>query len=591
MTPVQVTVQNPEGGGTSNAVSFTITVAPTITTLTPSSVNAPAPDTVVAIVGNGFYSDTRVLWTAAGTTTTLPASNVVYQSATQLQVTIPSNLLQAPPSDMKPVQVTLQNPEGGGPSNAVNFTIVPPTPTIASLSPNAVTAPAPNTVVSIVGTGFYSDAQVLWTAAGTTTTVPAANIVFQSATQLQVTIPATLLQAPPTDGNPVQVTVQNPEGGGPSNVANFTIFSPVVIQPVTTPIVVGLTTSTPVTLRGSGFPCSQTKVLFTVGSNVQQFSGSSITSCSATALTFVIPQGALTHSGTASVAVQNAATGASSSPVTVTLSDPTFATPTLQISPISGSSSNQDQVSVSVTIPQANVAGYTGTLQLSFQPDPSVASISSVPGGYSDPAMQFVMGDASDPKGRTLSFTIPACASAPCTNAVALPANGAFSEGGVAGTVSVNLSKIVYAGDNTDITSSVCPSGCPVAKKTIAAAAPVITAGSVQITNLTSTGFTVVLQGMTNTRELGNAIYTFSAATGATLNGSQQFATAPIAIGSVAATEWFGTSTALNYPGGGGFSLGMAFTYSGDPAAIGSVSVTLSNSQGTSQAVSGTKSQ
>jgi hypothetical protein len=105
----------------------------------------------------------------------------------------------------------------------------------------------------------------------------------------------------------------------------------------------------------------------------------------------------------------------------------------------------------------------------------------------------------------------------------------------------------------------------------------------VKIINLTSAGFSVFLDGTSTPRDLTSANLTFTAASGAQLNGGQT--TVPLAG---AADGWF-PDTAANrgLANGGAFSLTIPFSYSGDTSAIGTVSVTLTNSAGTSTAVSG----
>jgi hypothetical protein len=116
---------------------------------------------------------------------------------------------------------------------------------------------------------------------------------------------------------------------------------------------------------------------------------------------------------------------------------------------------------------------------------------------------------------------------------------------------------------------------------TIAPLAPIIEAGSVQITNVTSTGFDVELVATSTTLDLKSATFTFAPAAGAQISGTSTF-TADV---STLLPAWL---TSSNYQYGGAFSLSIPFTISGPASAIGSVSVTLTNSVGTSPAVSGT---
>jgi len=118
---------------------------------------------------------------------------------------------------------------------------------------------------------------------------------------------------------------------------------------------------------------------------------------------------------------------------------------------------------------------------------------------------------------------------------------------------------------------------------TIPPLAPIIEANSVQITDVTSTGFNVELVATSTTLDLKTATFTFTAASGAQISGNSTF-TADV---STLLPTWF--ATASNYKYGGAFSLSIPFTISGPASAIQSVSVTLTNSVGTSSAVSGTQ--
>ncbi len=147
--------------------------------------------------------------------------------------------------------------------------------------------------------------------------------------------------------------------------------------------------------------------------------------------------------------------------------------------------------------------------------------------------------------------------------------NPAILPGTVAGTITVTAS---LAAGGQDIT----PSTPPTKTITIAAAVPVITAVTLQ---QTSGGVTVVVTGYSNTREVSSGGFTFTASGGNTL--SQPALT--VALTSAYAT-WF-NNTASNATGGL-FKLTVPFTVNGNAAAITKVSVTLTNSKGSSAAVS-----
>jgi hypothetical protein len=198
---------------------------------------------------------------------------------------------------------------------------------------------------------------------------------------------------------------------------------------------------------------------------------------------------------------------------------------------------------------------YSGTLGLAFTP---ASSVSGLPAGYLGDA-GFVNSDGS--KSSSTTIGLPTAT----TSSVALPA---FDPGTVAGNLAVTL------------TIDGQPSAAATSTVTILPAAPIIEPGSVQINGVTSTGFNVELVATSTTRELQTATFSFTPAAGAQLNGTSF----TVNVASLLST-WFASASGLNY--GGAFSLTIPFTLSGSSSAIGSVTVTLTNSVGTSAAASG----
>jgi hypothetical protein len=112
----------------------------------------------------------------------------------------------------------------------------------------------------------------------------------------------------------------------------------------------------------------------------------------------------------------------------------------------------------------------------------------------------------------------------------------------------------------------------------IAPAVPVINPPVTAST--TSSGFQVVITGYSNTREASQAVLQFTPASGQTLQ------TTSLTVSLTDATaQWFPNSQ--SYPYGGTFTLTLPFNVtSGSASAIGSISVQLVNSQGTSTSAS-----
>jgi hypothetical protein len=170
--------------------------------------------------------------------------------------------------------------------------------------------------------------------------------------------------------------------------------------------------------------------------------------------------------------------------------------------------------------------------------------------------------------GRTVSFTVPANT----TQVVFSGATPSVQTGTVSGTITLTL-KLTAAG--IDIT----PSPAPSTTLHIAKSAPVITSATVAA--VTSGGFNIVVVGYATSREMVSATVTFTAAAGVTLSSSS----APVSLATVF-TNWYQTTPSAAY--GSQFSLTMPFTIANGSSAnpLTSVSVQLTNAQGSSTTVS-----
>ena len=181
-----------------------------------------------------------------------------------------------------------------------------------------------------------------------------------------------------------------------------------------------------------------------------------------------------------------------------------------------------------------------------------------LPAGYNDAAFL----DSAGNKLATPTTTTLAIPGA--TTSVALPA---IDPGTVAGDILVTLT----IPGQTPSTSTI----------TVDAAAPIIETNSVQITNVTASGFDVEFVATSTTRDATNATFTFTPVSGDQITGTSTFT---VDVSSLL-TPWFSSANGLTY--GGAFSLTIPFTLTGSSSAIQSVSVTLTNSVGTSTPVSG----
>jgi hypothetical protein len=207
------------------------------------------------------------------------------------------------------------------------------------------------------------------------------------------------------------------------------------------------------------------------------------------------------------------------------------------------SPSGQDQT-VTLTLPGTYPVELRGTITLTFTPDSGLPD---------DPTIQFPNGS------RTLTFTVPAGAP-PQIPAIVV------KTGTVAGVITITLTFTTTAGQ------TVTPGGVTPQRITIVRAAPGIT--SVTCARNAS-GFTVTIDGFTNTREATQATFDFTAASGASL-GTTQLSVQTASLFSA----WFGSGTASGV--GGIFRYTQPFTVQGSATTIASLTVRLGNSAGTS---------
>jgi hypothetical protein len=214
-----------------------------LTFLSPSQISAGTSGFTLLVTGFGFVAKTKVRWngTIIPTTVTLDANGNVLTVTATVAATLVAKPGIATVETVNPASGTGQN----GLSNPINFIINPPPnppPTLTSLTPNAVVggSAAPLTL-TLTGTNFLSNSDpkqassVSWSMSGTLTQLALGNI---TSTQIQATVPMSLLANSGTTNITAGVTVSNPPspppagctgacagggGGGPSNLVTFTI--------------------------------------------------------------------------------------------------------------------------------------------------------------------------------------------------------------------------------------------------------------------------------------------------------------------------------------------------------------------------------
>src|SRR5579859_705750 len=223
---VTVTVTN----AALNVVSATQTItisnpAPVLSSTFPMMALVNSPDLTLVLTGTGFVANSSVLWNGAPLATTFVVSG-------SLTAVVPANDLTA--TGNYTVAVFSPGP-GGGLSNALNFLVEYPSPTLSSLQPNTAALGGPPVTLTVNGSNFVNGASLFFGSQVSLTTV------FGSANLLTATIPASYLALP---SGQVPVTVTNPSPSvGPSNALQFTLTDPTLSVTLDNPSIdVGQTT-------------------------------------------------------------------------------------------------------------------------------------------------------------------------------------------------------------------------------------------------------------------------------------------------------------------------------------------------------------
>ena len=218
-----VKVTNPDGQF-SSTTPFTVVEpppAPSITSITPNPVTGSNTRQTITISGNNFVNKPALTLTWTGQAGYIvPDAQVTYLSANQIQMSITTTTSP----DNWTVKVT--NPDGQS-SGVAPFTVVPPppqSPSITSISPNPVTGSNTRQTITIYGNNFISKPTLTLTWTGQVGyPVPAAQVIFISANQIQMSITTT------TSPDNWTVKVTNPDGQF-SSTTPFTVVEPPTVS-------------------------------------------------------------------------------------------------------------------------------------------------------------------------------------------------------------------------------------------------------------------------------------------------------------------------------------------------------------------------
>jgi hypothetical protein len=194
------------GGGSSTGTNPASNPVPSLSSISPNSVQAGGAATSITVSGSNFISSSSVEWNGIALATT-------YVSTTSLTAQVPASDLQSAGS----ATITVVNPgPGGGSSSGTLFTITAapnPVPSLSSVTPNSVQAGSAATSITVSGSSFVTLSSVEWNGFALATN-------YVSSTSLTAQVPASYL----LNTGSVTITVVNPApGGGSSNGTSFTI--------------------------------------------------------------------------------------------------------------------------------------------------------------------------------------------------------------------------------------------------------------------------------------------------------------------------------------------------------------------------------
>ena len=333
-----ITVTNPDAGnGTSGAI-FTVNPAPTITGVSPSSLNAGAVNQSLTVTGTDFVSGASLATAFSGSNITVLSTTFVNATTLTVNVSISSSAATGPRT------FTVANGDGSIATSGSIFT-VNAAPTVTAVSPTSLAQGATNQSLTITGTDFVSGASLATVFSGTGITVNSTTL--NSATSLTVNISIT--GGAPT-GTRV-ITVTNGDGSIATSGSIFTVNAAPTVTAVSQTSRGQGATSQNLTVSGTGFESGATATFSNTGITVN-----STTYVSATSLTVNVTIAGNATVGSGTITVMNPDDGSATSGSIFTVN--TAPSP-VSVSP---SSLNQGAISQTLTLTGTGfVSGATTT--------------------------------------------------------------------------------------------------------------------------------------------------------------------------------------------------------------------------------------
>jgi Repeat of unknown function (DUF346)/Quinohemoprotein amine dehydrogenase, alpha subunit domain III len=204
-----VTVTNSDGGHVTKVGGFTVTAAPTVSSLNPNARGQGTTHQPVQVNGTGFDSAPTVAFSGSGIT----VNSVTRNSATLL--TLDVSIDPSASTDARTVTVT--NADGGVGSLDSAFTVTAK-PSVSSTNPNSRGAGGTHQLVQVNGTGFDTAPAVTFSGTGITVHSVTRNSAILLTVDLSIDPAAT--------PSARDVTVTNADGGIGTLPSGFTVTAP-----------------------------------------------------------------------------------------------------------------------------------------------------------------------------------------------------------------------------------------------------------------------------------------------------------------------------------------------------------------------------
>ncbi len=273
-----VSIINGDAGVSGVPVAFSVTAAPTVTSISPPTRGQGAAPQIVTISGSGFVNGAPLAFSQPG----IILNSMSFVSSTS----ITANVSVSSSATIGASNVVVTNPDGGVGTGTNVFTVTA-APIVTATTPSSLAQGAPSQLVTFTGSGFASGATLA--ISGTGITVTSTNVVNSTSITAQIAISGS---APIGARN---VTVTNLDAGVGTGSGIFTVNgAPTVTSAAPSSLGRGASSQL-VTISGTNFLSGATV----------SFSGTGITTTSPTVVNANTIQVYVTTSASAATGVRN----------------------------------------------------------------------------------------------------------------------------------------------------------------------------------------------------------------------------------------------------------------------------------------------